>query len=125
MRSAIEVSGVASFSREPALAVHPLDRGLVAPLGDQDPGVVRDRRVRVVVDLAAGHDRHPLVEQVHQRADHAGLGLAPLAEEDHVVGGQDGVLELREDGLLVAHDAFDHRFAGRDPGDGVLADLLL
>ena len=105
--------------------MHPLDRGLVAPLGDQDPGVVRDRVVRVVVDLAAGHDRHPLVEQGHQGPHHPGLGLPPLAQEDDVVGGEDGVLELREDGLLVAHHPFDHRFARGDPGDGVLADLLL
>ena len=63
------------------------------------------RVVRVVVDLAAGDDRHPLVEQPGERADHARLGLAPLAEEDHVVAGEEGVLELREHGVLVAEDA--------------------
>ena len=48
-----------------------------------------------------------------------------LAEEDHVVRGEQRVLELREDGFLVADDALDDGFARRDAGDGVLADLLL
>ena len=59
------------------------------------PGVGRHRGVGVVVDLGAGDDRQPLVEQADERADHAGLRLAPLAEEDHVVAGEEGVLELR------------------------------
>ena len=74
-------------------------------------------RVRVVVDLAAGDDRHPLVEQAGERADHAGLRLAALAQEDHVVAGEQRVLELRQDGVLVAEDPVDERLAGRDPGD--------
>ena len=96
---------------EAAVAVHPLDRRLVAALGDEHAGVVRDRVVRVVVDLAAGDDRHPLVEQRGERADHAGLRLAALAEEDHVVAGEQRVLELREDGVLVADHAVDERLA--------------
>ena len=96
---------------EAAVAVHPLDRRLVAALGDEQPRVLRDRVVRVVVDLAAGDDRHPLVEQVGERADHAGLRLAALAEEDHVVAGDQRVLELREDGVLVADHAVDERLA--------------
>ena len=48
---------------------------------------------------------HPLVEQLGERADHAGLRLAPLAQEDHVVPGQQGVLELRDDRVLVAEHA--------------------
>ena len=84
-----------------------------------------DRGVGVVEDLGAGDDRQPLVEQVGERADHAGLGLAPLAQEDHVVAGQDGVLELRQDGLLVAEDALDQGLAGQDAGHGVAPDLLL
>ena len=111
MRSAIEVSGVASFSPKRRVAVHPVDRRVVAVLGDEVAGVLRDRVVRVVVDLAAGDDRHPLVEQAGERADHAGLGLAALAEEDHVVAGEQRVLELRQDGVLVAEHAVDERLA--------------
>ena len=38
---------------EAAVAVHPLDRRLVAALGDEHARVLRDRVVGVVVDLAA------------------------------------------------------------------------
>ena len=104
---------------EAPLAVHPLDRRLVAPLGDEHARVLRDRRVRVVVDLAAGDDRHPLVEQLGERADHAGLRLAALAEEDHVVAGDERVLELRQHGVLVADHAVDERPALGDARDRV------
>ena len=82
------------------------------------------RRVRVVVDLAAGDDRHPLVEQAGERADDAGLGLAALAEEDHVVPGEQRVLELRHDRVLVAEDAVEQRLTGRDARDGVARGSL-
>ena len=85
----------------------------------------RDRRVGVVVDLGALDDRHPLVEQVDQRADHAGLRLAALAQEDHVVTGQEGVLQLGEHGVLVAEHLGEQLLTGPDPGRGVAADLGL
>ncbi len=110
---------------EAAVAVHPFDRGLVAALGDEHAGVLRHRVVRVVVDLAAGDDRHPLVEQLGERADHARLRLAALAEEDHVVTGDERVLELREHGLLVADDAVDELLALGDARDRVGAHLFL
>ena len=110
---------------EAAFAVHPLDRRLVAVLGDELARVLGDRCVRVVVDLAAGDDRHPLVEQRGERADHAGLGLTALTEEDHVVAGEQGVLELRQDGVLVADHALDQRPALADPRQRVRAHLFL
>ena len=107
------------------VAVHPVDRGAVAALVDQLAGVAGHRRVGVVVDLAAGDDRHPLVEEVGERPDDAGLRLTPLPQEDHVVAGEDGVLELREDGVLVAEHALDQRLPRPDAGDGVASHLLL
>ena len=86
--------------------------------------MLADRGVRIVVDLAAGDDRHPLVEQTGERADDACLGLAALAEEDHVVTGQQSVLQLRHDGVLVAEHTFEQRLTGGDPRDGVATDLL-
>ena len=71
--------------------------------------MVGRRRVRVVVDLAAGDDRHPLVEQADERADDARLRLAALAEEDHVVAGEQRVRQLRKHGVVVADHAFDER----------------
>ena len=76
---------------EAAVAVHPLDRRVVAALGDEVTRVRRHRVVRVVVDLAAGDDRHPLVEQADEPADDARLRLAALTEEDHVVTGEQRV----------------------------------
>src|SRR5207342_2714109 len=58
-------------------------------------------------------------------ADHAGLGLAPLAQEDDVVPGEEGVLELWHDGLLVTDETAEERLAGGDLGHGVAADLVL
>ena len=108
---------------EATVAVHPVDRRLVAALGDEHAGVRRDRVVRVVVDLAARDDRHPLVEQVDERADHARLRLTALAEEDHVVAGEQRVLELREHGVLVADYAVDERLARRRPSRTVFARI--
>ena len=96
-------------------AVHPGDRRLVALVGHLQPGVAGGRVVGVVVDLRAGHDRHPLVEQVDERADDPGLRLAPLAQQDDVVPGQDGVLELGDDRVLEAEHPVDQRLAGGDP----------
>ena len=125
MRSAIDVSGVASFSpKRRSRCTHSIGR-VVAALGDEHARVVRDRVVRVVVDLAARDDRHPLVEQRGERPDHAGLRLAALAEEDHVVAGEQRVLELRDDGVLVADDAVDERLALRRSRDRVRPHLFL
>ena len=58
------------------------------------------------------------------RADEAGLGLAPLAQQDDVVAGQQGVLQLGQDGVLEAQDPVDQGLAGGDPGRRVAAQLL-
>ena len=68
--------------------------------------------------------RDPFVEQPGEAADDAGLGLAALAEEDHVVTGEEGVLQLGQDGVLVANEAGDDRLTGRDAPGRVAADLL-
>jgi hypothetical protein len=61
--------------------------------------------VRVVVDLAAGDNRRPLVEQPDQGADQAGLTLASFPEHDDVVAGDQGPLEMRQYGLPEPDDA--------------------
>jgi hypothetical protein len=100
-------------------------RGVLALLGDEVACVLRHRVVRVVVDLGSGDHRQPLVEQRGEAADHARLGLAALTEEDHVVAGEECVLELREDGVLVAEHTGEEHLAGGHLGDGVPAELLL
>ena len=110
---------------EAVVAVDPVDGGVVAELGDEVTGVLRHRVVGVVVDLRPGHDRHPLVEQAGQGADHPGLRLTPLAEEDDVVTRQQCVLELRQDGVLVAEHVGEQRLTRLDALDGIPADLFL
>jgi len=57
-----------------------LVRFLVAAVGDKQARVLRDRIVRIVVDLAAGDNGCVLVEQLGEGADDARLRLAALAE---------------------------------------------
>jgi hypothetical protein len=68
----------------------------------------------IVVDLRVGHDGKPLVEQSHQGPDDPGLGLTPLPEQDHIVTGQQRVLQLGQDGVFEAQDP---RYQGLTCGD--------
>ena len=98
-----ELLAVAPVARDPR------DRRAVALLADALAARRADGRERIVVDLAAGQRGHLLVEQADQEPRHARLGLAALAQEDDVLAGQHGVLDLRHDGLLVADDAGEER----------------
>ena len=79
------------------LARQPADAHRVAVGGHLLAAVRRQRRQRVVVDLAARDDGDHLVEQRGQRAQDAGLGLAAQPEQDEIVPRQDGVDDLRDD----------------------------
>ena len=68
----------------------------------------------MVVDLGARDDRHRVVEQVDELAEHPRLGLAAEAEEEHVVAREDRVLDLRDDRLFVAEDLGEERLALAD-----------
>ena len=109
---------------ETIVTVHPSDWCLVTVLSDEIACVTRHRVVGIVVDLAARDDGHPFVEKIGEAADHARLGLTPFAEEDHVVTGEQRVLELRHDGLLVTEHAREQRLPGRDALHGVETDLF-
>ena len=87
------------------VAVPPGDRQVVAELGGEGGAADADRRVRVVVDLAAGDLGTPLVEQADQGAHQPGLALAALAEQHQVVAGQQGGLQLGQHGVVEADDA--------------------
>ena len=110
----------------PLDAVQPGDRQVVAELGDRGAGERRgDRLQRVLVELGAGDHRRPLVEQADQRADQPGLALAALAEQHDVVAGEQGPLELGQHGVVEADDAGNAGLAGAQPGQQVVAELLL
>ena len=86
---------------------------------------MHDGPVRVIADLAALDDRAPLVEQPAEGAHEAGLALAALAEQHEVVAGEQGRLELGQDGLVEADHAREGVLAGAQPGEEVVADLRL
>src|SRR2546430_681397 len=89
------------------------------------PAGAADRRVWIVIDLAAVDHRDFRIEQAGQRSDQPALGLATLAQEDDVLARQDGVLDLGNDGSLEADDAGEELLARLDLADQVLAHLLL
>ena len=74
--------------------VPPRDGEFVAQLRREAAAAGADRRVRVVVDLAAGDDGRPLVEQPAEGADQPRLPLAALPEQDDVVPGEQGALDV-------------------------------
>ena len=123
--SAMVTSGVASFSTyrasRPSHAI-----GVVSPsVGQPRAARAADRVERIVVDLAARHDRDLIVEQRDERAKQARLRLPAQAEQDEVVLRQQRVHELRHDGVVVADDAREERLAGAELADQVLAHFLV
>jgi hypothetical protein len=62
---------------------------------------------------------------VDQRADQPGLALPALAEQHDVVAGQQGPLQLRQDGVVEADDAGEALAAAGEVGQQVVPDLLL
>ena len=71
-----------------------------------------DRPQRVVVDFATGNHGDFRVEQLDQRAQDAALRLAAQPEQDEVVTGQNGVCELRDDGIFIADNSRTDGFPG-------------
>src|SRR2546426_2443377 len=114
-----ELLAIAAVARDPG------DLGLVAALGHAFTAGLTDRRERTVVDLAAGEPGDLGVEKLDQEARHAGLGLATLAQEHDVLAGENRVLDLGEDALLVPDDPWEDRFALSQPRDQVVPQLLL
>src|SRR5579884_170271 len=69
-----------------------------------------DRLVGIIVDLATGNDRHFLIQQADKRARHAGLCLPALAQENDVLARENGVFNLRNNGLFIADNAGEKFF---------------
>jgi hypothetical protein len=105
--------------------VPPRDGELVAQLRREPAAAGADRHVGMVVDLAAGDDRRPFVEQPHEGADQPRLPLAALPEQDDVVSGEQRALDVGEHRLVEADDAGKPVLPGAHPRQEVLSDLLL
>jgi hypothetical protein len=105
--------------------VLPRHRQLVAQVLGEPATAAADRSHRVVVDLAPGHDRRPLVEELAEGTHQAGLALPALAEQHQVVPGQQRALQLREHGVVEADDPREGGVPRAQPLEEVLADLGL
>ena len=113
-----QLFGVAQIPLDPG------DGGGVAHFVNDATGIGADGVIGVVVKFAAVDDGDVFVQQVDHGANQAGLGLAAFAQQDDVLAGQDGVFQLRDNGLLEADDAGEHRLFGADFGNQVAADFL-
>ena len=109
-------------------AVFPGHWEVVAGIGGPLDRLGGDRAVGVLAEFGAGDDRGPFVEQPAQGAQQARLALAALTEQHDVVFGDQGALELRDDGVLEAQDPWPHLgdvHARAQLGQQILAELGL
>ena len=106
------------------VARHPGDLDLVDLVVDLVAAGPADWSVGIVPDLAVADVWHLLVEEVDERPDDARLGLAALTQEDDVLSGEDGVLQLRDDRILIAEDPRQDVLLLLDPLDQVAPHLL-
>ena len=107
------------------VAADPGDRRCVSLDGQAITRLTRDRVERVVVHFRPGDDRNRVVEQMNKLTKHPGFGLAAKAEEEHVVTREDGVLNLRNDGFLVAEDIGKECLLSANLGDKVPPHFVL
>ena len=98
---------------------------VVAVALDNRPSSRTDRVGGVVVELAAGNDGQPRIQEPDEQSRQPRLGLPSLAEEDQVVPGQDRVLDRGNDQILVADDAWEGRGARRDARKQIRPQLRL
>jgi hypothetical protein len=102
----------------------PRDGGCLPAFLQQLAGVLGDRSEWIVVDLAPRDDGDPLVQETGELPQQATLGLAPEAQQDEVVPGQEGVDDLGENGVFVANDAGEQRLLRLQPLEEIAADFL-
>ena len=101
------------------------DRSVVAKLRNFVAAAAANRSVRVVVDLAAGDIRNLGIEQGGQGAQDAAFGLAAQSEQDEVMTRENGVDDLRHDGIVVSDDAGENGTALTQLHDEVVAHFVL
>ena len=95
----------------------------IAELADEVTAASADGLVRIVVDLASVNCGDRGVEQRCQRADQSRLRLTALTEKDEVLAGENCVLDLRYDRVVVAENPRKQLVAGRQLAYQVAAQL--
>jgi len=93
--------------------------------GSIDPQAALREAAEILISQLAIFTDADRVEELDELARDPRLRLPALAEEDDVLPGQDGVLDLRDHRRVVADDALEERALLRERGDEVRAELVL
>ena len=125
IRSATDASGVASFSeKRRSRPIH--------SIGVSSPFSATSARQRAQIgESGESLTSHPatigicVVEQLDELADQPRLRLPALAQDDHVVSGEDRAFQTRQHGVVVADDPGDERLVRAQSRDEVLTELVL
>ena len=105
------------------IAREPLDRRRVTLFGHQRMTPAADGCVGIVADLTTRNRGDVLVEQRSERSDDARFRLPAFAQQDHVMAGENAVLDFGQHGVVVADDAGQHFFLGAQALEQVVAHL--
>src|SRR6266850_2123883 len=87
------------------VTIEPLDMRHVSVALQCLPSKGGYRLKRIVVNFRTGNYRKAFIQQFSQLADYPAFRLAAQTEQNEVVSRQDGVDQLRDNGVVVANDS--------------------
>ena len=117
--------GSGKFFNEAVLARHPGDGSVVALRGDFFAAGAANGFQRIVVDFAASNNGHFRIEKINEPAKNAALGLAAKPQKNKIVAREQGIHNLRHDGVFVAVHARKKCLTFFDGTEQVATDLVL
>src|SRR5215217_3376637 len=117
--------GGCEFFYKTCVTTDPIERGHLTILRQRLPPISGDRAQWVVVHFGTGDDWYALIEQISQQANDAALCLPAKAKQNDVMPRQNGVNQLRNNGVLVAHDAGKQLLAAAQFSYEIATQLIL
>ncbi len=109
----------------PILGSEISDGRAVAVLGDFLMAAAADRRIRVVMDLAAGDVWHLRVKQRCKGAKDPAFCLSTQAQQNEIVARENSVDDLRYDSVFIPHNSRKKRATLAQFADKIVAELIL
>ena len=116
--------GRGKFFHESLLAAKPRYRRGIAFRRDSFPAGAANRKIGIVVNLAAGHDRNLRIEKSHQAAQNPRLCLPAQAEQNEMMPREHGIGDLGYHRVVVAVHAGKNGFALLELLQKIFAKLL-
>src|SRR6266516_5216568 len=101
------------------------DRRALATLRNQIAAAAANRRIGIIVNLASGDVWHLRIKQSCQRTKHAALRLSAQSQKNEIVPRENGVNDLRNDGVFVDNNSAKNGLALTEPGDEFVAQFIL